>query len=110
MTSDPVFKRYVEEFPWQSEAQRKGYLALVQYMRGFGIEPTLPIDPQVCWQIQKDHESHEWWVEVLGNQVGALQAEIIAVRRQISDQAREIEALRHEIHVLRQSTSALAAK
>lgn len=82
--------------PWESDAQRKGFLSLVQYLRGFGPEET-----HLDWRLalvaafflQKNHESQVWWSEVFGERLGAVHAEI----KTLGDEtAKEISKLRDE--------------
>lgn len=56
---------FQEDFKWESETQRKGYLALLQYLRKFGIEATGPVDAKAAFFIQKDHESNLWWIDLI---------------------------------------------
>jgi hypothetical protein len=69
-----------EDFPWESEEQRKGYLALIQYRRKLGKNPEIVVDPTAAFFIQKDHESHEWMIEMLGRVIGELRTEILTLR------------------------------
>lgn len=66
----------VDNFPWESSQQKEGFLNLVQYYRSFGKEPELPINLLATYFIQKDHESNEYWSELVSAQVSSLQSEI----------------------------------
>lgn len=70
---DSEFDAAIEGFPWESEEQKQGYLALVQYERRFGYMPNLPLDTKALFFIQKDIESHAYWTELSSTQVSDLQ-------------------------------------
>lgn len=91
------FQTGVEVFNWESEDQKKGYLALVQYLRGFGIEPKLPIDYVAAWFIQKDHESNEYWRDMVGQQVSSLQNEIRLLQQEIGIQGEILDAAKETL-------------
>jgi hypothetical protein len=74
------FNTAVEAFPWESKDQKEGYLALVQYLRGFGVAPEAPIDAKSAFFIQKNIDSHEYWREMVGDQISSLQAELISTK------------------------------
>ncbi len=87
---DPMFSVAIEEFPWDSDVQKEGYLAFIQYERKFGYRPKLPIDHVVAFFIQKDHESNEYWRDMVGDQfsgvtdqVRVLQEKILALEKSI---------------------------
>jgi hypothetical protein len=73
----------LHDFPWESEDQRKGYLALVQYWRKNGQDPGLLVDSTAAFFIQKDHESHEWMIEMLDRIITPLRNEIMELRREL---------------------------
>ena len=86
---------WIKEFEWESETQKKGFLALVQFMNQ--RKAVLPPDATVaeviddsintvaCWFIQKDHESNEWYNERFGDMNSRLENEILALRKRIED-------------------------
>ena len=88
----------VDAFPWETEEQKEGYLNFVQYQRQFGIEPTLPIDPVVTYFIQKDHESNDYWRDLVASQVADLQSQL----RKLQD---ETSSLATQAHMLRDAVS-----
>lgn len=64
---------WIENFEWESDAQKKGYLAFVKWARNRGLPCEVrPID---LFFIQKDHESTQWLIETFGNQISAMQAD-----------------------------------
>lgn len=85
-------KQWTDEFEWESEAQEKGVLALVQYLKKFGrtalSAPSL-LDLVAAWFIQKDHESNEWWSDTIGNQVNSLRSDLKIAH----DEIRELKAV-----------------
>lgn len=92
---DSMFQTAIEEFPWCSEEQKEGYLAYVKYARQFGLNPTLPIDPQMAFLIQKAHEAAGYWQETFSGQVDAL-------NMQIRLSAMEIKELRSGVEYLKE--------
>lgn len=85
-------KQWTDEFEWESEAQEKGVLTLVQYLKKFGrtalSAPSL-LDLVAAWFIQKDHESNEWWSDTIGNQVNSLRSDLKIAH----DEIRELKAV-----------------
>lgn len=81
-SSEQLYKsdlaRAIKEFPWQSEEQKQGYLALVQYTRNLkGSRWGEPFpDPVIGFFIQKDIDAHDYWRELMGNQISDLQNQI----------------------------------
>lgn len=77
---------WLDQFPWESEDQKKGFLALVQWVDKIPVE--LRTDDTrnavvAAWFIQKDHESQVWWSEAVGNQVSALQDQIKLLQNEV---------------------------
>lgn len=70
------------KFEWESETQEKGFLNLRQWLRSHGMTSELTAEQFLiaCYFIQKDHESHEWTMDMLGRVVGALQSDIKALQ------------------------------
>jgi hypothetical protein len=85
----------VESFPWETEDQKEGFLAYIQFARGFGKEPVSPFEHLVlCFLIQKSHESAEYWRDTLAGRVDALRREIVDLRDQMDRVTSENESLR----------------
>ena len=82
----------VAGYDWQSKEQREGYLALVVYMNRHGHKPK-GIHPAYAFFIQKDHDSNEYWRELVGTQVKDLQDQIAALQKTIGEFARNIDFL-----------------
>lgn len=80
MLGEVDFVSSIDEFPWESEVQKKGYLSLVLYMRKNGYRIPDRVDPVAAFLIQKSHESHEWHINLLSQQIEALRQEIIELR------------------------------
>lgn len=66
----------LEAYPWESKDQKIGYLALVQYLLRFGVKPDAPIDAKAAFFIQKDIDSHAYWMEMVSSQVADLQTNL----------------------------------
>lgn len=89
---DPMFTTAIEEYPWESQEQKDGYLNFVQHLNKFGIQPTLPIDPVVSYFVQKDLESNEYWREMVGSQVSDLVNQIKSLQEETSNLKGFVEA------------------
>lgn len=87
------FEAAVDSFPWESQEQREGFLNFVQYKMKFGIKPEPPVDILAAYFIQKDHESNEYWREMVGGQVTALQAEIMNLKSELAHTQQRTEDL-----------------
>lgn len=75
---------WAENFKWDSEDQKKSFLAAAFWLKQKGLDiNTFPIRPLDAFFMQKDHESHEWHVELLGSQIAGLQKEISALQNDI---------------------------
>lgn len=88
---------YVDEFPWESEDQRLGFLNMVQYLSKFGIEVKLPLQSSISqliafYFIQRDHESNEHWAEVVGSQVSEIQDQISLLQRGLHECTNKLDA------------------
>lgn len=81
MNNDDLLK--VENFPWVSDAQKKGYLALMQDMRNHGLTTSVYVDITAAFFIQKNHEANEWFVQIMGDQIKQLQNEIYDLREDL---------------------------
>ena len=90
--------QWVEAFPWQSEEQKEGFLAYIQYIREFGREPVPLVDElPLLFLIQKNHEAAEYWQQTVGDQISILRQEMVAVRDQSHQLMRELDLLRDTI-------------
>lgn len=83
----------VEEFPWDSEDQKKGYLNLVQYLRKVHGGSKNAVDSTAAYFIQKDHESAEYYTTLIGTQVHNLQNDIFKVQQDLRQALSTIESL-----------------
>lgn len=86
-----AFEEAVKNYPWESEVQKEGYLNFVQFEKKFGKAPSLPIDNIVAYFIQKDHESNEYWRELVANQVEMLQEEIMRLRDEVKNLSQSLK-------------------
>lgn len=87
------FEMAIDSFEWESKEQREGYLALVHYLRKFGIQPKLPLDYEAAFFIQKDVDSHAYWREAVGSQVGMLQEEIRSLQGKLDEAMATMDGL-----------------
>lgn len=84
---------WTEKFPWESEAQKKGFGAFLYWLRKLPIMATCEngVDSRlhclVAFFAQKDHDAEVWRNEVYGSQVSALRDEI----KKLQDRVRELE-------------------
>lgn len=88
MRTDTIDK---SDFKWDSEDQRKGYLAFLYWARHKNVRPDS--DSFILFSIQKDHESHEYWRELVGTQIGEL-------NRVIKSQMDMIDKLTQQVEIL----------
>lgn len=62
---------------WQSEAQEKGMKALQLHLQHAGrLTDMNSIWETVSYLIQKDHESSNYFIKVIGDHIGRLEDEI----------------------------------
>lgn len=92
--SQSDFDVALEEFPWESQEQKDGYLGYIKYARQFGLEPKLPIDPTLTFFIQKNHEAYKWIQETFGDQITELQNQIKKIADQGVDIQRELDSVK----------------
>lgn len=76
MDVEGQFQVAVECFAWESEEQKKGYLAWIQYEGMFGHLPEPRIDTRMAFLIQKSHEAAEYWRDTFGEQIAMLQNDL----------------------------------
>jgi hypothetical protein len=88
-------------FEWESEEQKKGFLALAKFLREHGrnmfhasLQPMDKQDLISAFFIQKDHESHLWMMEMLDRIISPLQDEI----RRLGERIRQLEGGPGEPH------------
>lgn len=74
----------IDCYPWESEEQRKGYLALIQYIQTRGWNAPAIVDPIAAFFIQKDHEAQEWFVSLMADHLSRLEGEVAALREELS--------------------------
>lgn len=101
------FDAAIESFAWESEDQKKGYLALVQYLRQFGLPPKLPIDYVATFFIQKDIDSHEYWRDMVGGQIKALQDDVMRANEAAAQALAKTESLEMAIQAQSAAIQAL---
>jgi hypothetical protein len=87
------FDAAIESFPWSSEDQRQGYLALVQYLRRFGLEPKLPINYEAAFFIEKDIDSHAYWRDMVGAQVRSLEDVLSETRKELDSARAKVDQM-----------------
>lgn len=79
---------FAETFEWESEAQRKGFLSLLLYLKR--IDPLAFAESKlrvvVCWFIQKDHEANEWY----NARIGDLDSKITGELKRLTEENREL--------------------
>lgn len=79
---------WLERFPWTGDVQKKGFLNFTQWMRSLGTQVKDSDEDKfrclVAYFVQKDHESHEWWVDTVGAQVKSLQEQLRLLQEQIT--------------------------
>lgn len=101
-----LFQTAIEEFPWESEEQKEGYLAFVQYQRQFGIMAILPIRTEIAFFIQKDIDSNSYWRDMVGNQVTDLQNQIQALQEKVAESSRLNDSMMTTLKSLQAATEA----
>jgi hypothetical protein len=95
---EELHRKWVEDFPWESEAQRKGMLALVLWSRNLpDFVRSSPMDCLAAFIFQKDHESAIWFTEMMGNQITMLQNEIKLLQDQITDLRYELNRAKEQL-------------
>jgi hypothetical protein len=74
---------WINEFDFDSDEQRKGYYSFVKWTSEKKVSCTVnPID---LFFIQRDHESNEWWRQVVSDQVKSLEAQIHQLQKEIRE-------------------------
>ncbi len=86
---------FLKSFKFDSVDQEKGALAALGWLqsKGFTVSSYSNMDeklmnglrPMDLFFIQKDHDSHEYWLELFGNQISTLQREIKALQDQVME-------------------------
>jgi hypothetical protein len=92
-----TFEQWVDRFPWQSEVQKKGFLAMYQWFLSLPKELRTDDTRYACvasWFAQKDHESNEWWVKTVGDQVSGLQDQIRLLQQQMLELKSELAEMK----------------
>ena len=102
-------EQWVETFAWESETQKKGFLALVLFLRDHRArERDVEFDPTddtlnaiAAWFIQRDHESNEWWNERIGDLSSRFENEIVSLTESHQRLLSEVDELRAEVAELK---------
>lgn len=78
---------FLRGFKFTSEVQEKGFNSMVQYLNGFKgrFSDQDAVWAALAYLIQKDHESHEYYIDLFGKQVADLQDQIKQLQDQIKD-------------------------
>lgn len=91
---------FAKAFDWQSPDQHEGFGAFWKWLNdvcrrrpppGFG--PLAVAAHVVAYFAQKDHESTEWWRELLLEHTDGLQKELQTVRQELQDTQRRLAML-----------------
>jgi|WetSurMetagenome_2_1015567.scaffolds.fasta_scaffold634955_2 hypothetical protein len=89
---------FIANFKFESSEQQKGFLNLVQYLRKHcpdGYDPTFLI---ASYFIQKDHESNEHWIELVGNQISNIQLQLKSLIDENQDLKARLASLEQNCH------------
>jgi hypothetical protein len=84
-----TFQEWIDAFPWESEDQKRGFLAFVHW--GNRLPPEVFDDggdlilASLAFIIQKNLEAHQWWAGVMGDQIKDLQNQIALLRDVVAD-------------------------
>lgn len=76
---------FMAAFPWESKDQKVGFQSLLKFVRTLPPELDLPWAVLACWNAQKSKETTEWLISVMGDQVSALQNEIVKLREELHE-------------------------
>jgi len=97
---------FVEKYPWESDAQKKGFGALLKDLREKTFPEARDLSPAdrlehalslvACFFIQKDHDSNEWYNERFGNLDSRIREDLVRLQE-------ENRALRGDIEELKQA-------
>ena len=87
-----TFGEVLEDFGWDSEEQKEGYGAYVQYLRRMGISPE-SVDLRVAFLIQKAHDSNEYWQALISTQISSLENQIRLLQEEIASLKLQCNAL-----------------
>lgn len=74
-----TLSQFVRGFKWDSENQKKSFGSLVKYLDekiAGGYDTMDVLLAAVAYLIQKDHESNEWWLKLMGDQIKSLEDQI----------------------------------
>jgi hypothetical protein len=100
MAISPDLSKLISSFKWESEAQEKGVLALVKYLRDVAKKSNnenLSIDQitlLICaWFIQKDYESSCWFIDRIENQTDPFQKKVNYLELEVSALKEQVEQL-----------------
>lgn len=81
-----------EGFKWESEEQRKGFFNLIQFLKEKHPQNVHQLIASVAaYFIQKDHESHEYWVELVGNQIGQVNKQLRLLQEDVNYLTKKLE-------------------
>ncbi len=82
---------WLHKFKWESDGQEKGYKSLLYWLNKNSLPGEVrPID---LFFIQKDHESHQYWIELVGRQVRILEGQILNLQNQLVGAVRDYDRL-----------------
>ena len=83
-----MYVKWLEGFKWDSEVQQKGIGSFLKWFRDKGLESSYGqarLEPMDLYQIQKDHESAEWFAGVIGDQVSRLEKKMLHMQLEIEE-------------------------
>lgn len=79
-------ERFAKDFPWDSDVQRESFLSMFLWLIKKGATSDLLLPYVAAFMFQKDHESSEWIVGVIGDRVRRLEDEIVLLREELRKQ------------------------
>lgn len=84
-----AFHQFLRNFhQWDSESQKKSVLSLQQYLVKLGrLSDDQSVWAAIAYMIQKDHESQEWFVNLIGDHVKRLEDQIQSLKMELRPEA-----------------------
>lgn len=94
MTEKKHWVEWANRFKWESEEQKKGFLAFWHWVRG---KEGCTTDLLLAFLTQKEHESAEWFIAIIASQSKAAQEEIFRLQNQLSEVRGRLDALEGKV-------------
>lgn len=80
---------WAKKFKWETPAQEQGFKGFQRWWMNLSLtlrdNSTAKLFAVVAFFIQKNHESHEWWAETVGDQISRVEDQVHLLQKRVRE-------------------------